>query len=314
MLKLEYLDQTQSVWLIGPSMRVGSKRGSELFLLGDGIAAEHAEFLIDDRQVVLKPIEKNVCLVNGCEIDKPYRLTVGDILGIGAKEFTLVDPKEDHDTSVTRGTKESQREGNKNSASAAIKYRSDPKPEPVTTDWYLQSKHKNFQHKRYPLDGIVQVGRSQSCELSFSLDRLSRKHAQIRVVDACLEITDLNSSNGTFVNGERVTQTQAYPGDEISFDRLAFTVCGPDSAARQGTAVQDKPDDLNRTVIRPALTSAALKRNAVQAPAATEEPRAETQKDLPKGAGRSGSRLLVASALLVLAVVGLMYFLPGLPF
>ena len=46
--------------------------------------------------------------------------------------------------------------------------------------------------------------------------RVSRKHIEIRVIRDHFVIFDLNSSGGTYVNGQRVNQGILYPGDLIS--------------------------------------------------------------------------------------------------
>ncbi len=45
---------------------------------------------------------------------------------------------------------------------------------------------------------------------------VSRAHAQLRLVKDHFVLFDLNSSGGTFVNGERTNQSVLYPGDVIS--------------------------------------------------------------------------------------------------
>ena len=56
---------------------------------------------------------------------------------------------------------------------------------------------------------------------------LSRRHARIRRVDAGYEVIDLGSTNGTWVNGERLTPNQAYPlasGSQLRLGRMRFFV------------------------------------------------------------------------------------------
>ncbi len=55
---------------------------------------------------------------------------------------------------------------------------------------------------RFPLEGgIVQLGRSSSCELQIPDDRVSRIHAALEVQEGCWGIRDLQSNNGTMLNG-----------------------------------------------------------------------------------------------------------------
>lgn len=70
--------------------------------------------------------------------------------------------------------------------------------------------------------GTVNVGRAVDNELVFDDPSLSRKHSRILREGGKLEVEDLNSSNGTFVNGRRVGRAQVSPGDVIRFGDLSF--------------------------------------------------------------------------------------------
>jgi pSer/pThr/pTyr-binding forkhead associated (FHA) protein len=63
---------------------------------------------------------------------------------------------------------------------------------------------------------IVNIGRRVENNLVIDDPRVSRTHAQLRAINGRYIIFDLNSTGGTFINGERVTQSILYPGDVIS--------------------------------------------------------------------------------------------------
>lgn len=60
------------------------------------------------------------------------------------------------------------------------------------------------------------VGRSHENIMVLDDPRVSRKHLEIRVIREHFVLFDLNSSGGTYVNGQRVSQGILYPGDVIS--------------------------------------------------------------------------------------------------
>lgn len=69
----------------------------------------------------------------------------------------------------------------------------------------------------FPLDGrTVCIGQSQVNELVLPHPEVSPEHAQLRLVRGQYRIFDLNSTGGTYVNGEKVTETTLSPGDVIS--------------------------------------------------------------------------------------------------
>jgi len=62
----------------------------------------------------------------------------------------------------------------------------------------------------------VVIGRSPYCSLVLDQDTLSRLHATLQIAGEDVELTDLESSNGTFLNGERIgAPVTVKPGDEI---------------------------------------------------------------------------------------------------
>jgi len=75
-------------------------------------------------------------------------------------------------------------------------------------------------------DARVAIGRGRDCELSLFTDSASRRHAEVYAEGAEFLVRDLGSKNGTFVNGERVTQPRALrPGDRIGVGAYAITFC-----------------------------------------------------------------------------------------
>src|SRR5690242_17199919 len=58
--------------------------------------------------------------------------------------------------------------------------------------------------KEYSFRAPFKIGRAEDCEVSIKDDFVSRYHASIAVENGAWWLTDLNSSNGIFVNGQRV--------------------------------------------------------------------------------------------------------------
>ncbi len=61
----------------------------------------------------------------------------------------------------------------------------------------------------------VLVGRHPSCEVVLEHATVSRRHAQLRFRDGRWILQDLGSTNGTTVNGARVTRCQLRAGDHL---------------------------------------------------------------------------------------------------
>lgn len=77
--------------------------------------------------------------------------------------------------------------------------------------------------KIYPLtQPVVNIGRRLDNQLVIDDPRVSRNHAQLRAIKGRFVVFDLNSTGGTFVNGQRTSQTVLYPGDVISLAGVAL--------------------------------------------------------------------------------------------
>jgi len=72
---------------------------------------------------------------------------------------------------------------------------------------------------------IISLGRGESNSIVINSPKVSRNHARIEWSDGRFIVRDLNSSNGTFVNAQRV-ETMPWPleeGDEITLERFQIT-------------------------------------------------------------------------------------------
>ncbi len=83
--------------------------------------------------------------------------------------------------------------------------------------------------KVFPLTApVINIGRRLENQLVIDDPRVSRTHAQLRAIKGRYVVFDLNSTGGTFVNGQRTSQTILYPGDVISLAGVSL-VFGQDS-------------------------------------------------------------------------------------
>ncbi|MCO6456271.1 MAG: FHA domain-containing protein [Pirellulaceae bacterium] len=78
---------------------------------------------------------------------------------------------------------------------------------------------------RIPLlkDKLV-VGRRESCDIVLRFDNVSALHCQLTIESGYWFVKDLNSRNGTKVNGKRVIRKRIDPGDTISIAKHKYEV------------------------------------------------------------------------------------------
>jgi signal transduction histidine kinase/pSer/pThr/pTyr-binding forkhead associated (FHA) protein len=83
--------------------------------------------------------------------------------------------------------------------------------------------HGSEPGKRFTVDRpTVRVGRDSSNDIRLLDHEVSRQHAELRESDGGYDIIDLNSSNGTFVNGRRITEARLNSGDRLQIGQTAF--------------------------------------------------------------------------------------------
>lgn len=92
--------------------------------------------------------------------------------------------------------------------------------------------------------GETTIGRDPGCELMLDNLGVSRRHAQLREVEGRYIIEDMNSTNGVFVAGRRISgAAQINPGDEIKIGKFTLTL----ERATQETAAASA-FDINQTI------------------------------------------------------------------
>ncbi|MEK6701299.1 MAG: FHA domain-containing protein [Planctomycetota bacterium] len=70
----------------------------------------------------------------------------------------------------------------------------------------------------------VLIGRGDDAAVRMNSPGVSRQHCELQIDDARLAVKDLGSSNGTFVNRRRITQTELVAGDVLSLGEFVFVV------------------------------------------------------------------------------------------
>ncbi len=176
---------------------IGSDASSFLVLTGDALAARHAILVMtpDGQASVRLVSEESPIFINGVRLGpQPAPLLHGDKIEIAGRELTFVDERRSGSTQfvsaadIARLQQMGSRPAAKRKATAA-------------TGGRLVSLTDG---REYAIEGSSLVfGREAICDVVIPQKRVSRRHAEIIVTPKGYVITDL-SSNGTFVNGERV--------------------------------------------------------------------------------------------------------------
>ncbi|XZE34603.1 EAL domain-containing protein [Pirellulaceae bacterium SH501] len=113
-----------------------------------------------------------------------------------------------------------------------------------STVWLLEAVGKNLSDALtviYPLP--FSIGRKAGCSLQLPSKTVSSHHADLTIRDSVLYVMDRQSTNGTYVNGSRVTDMIALKADDVlQFADVAFRVRCNDHATSSNTVAEDVCD------------------------------------------------------------------------
>ncbi|MBL8601900.1 MAG: DUF4388 domain-containing protein [Myxococcales bacterium] len=100
---------------------------------------------------------------------------------------------------------------------------------PTRKQYALKFISGKYQGGEFPIaaDREIYIGRANDLDVVLVEDMVSRKHAKISFASDVLAIEDLGSTNGTFVNGEKIKRARLKEGDRVligtSIVRIALT-------------------------------------------------------------------------------------------
>jgi len=93
---------------------------------------------------------------------------------------------------------------------------------------------------------VINLGRMLDNQIPIEDPRVSRRHAQLRIMQNRYMIIDLDSTGGTYVNGQRIQKAALKPGDVISLAGVPLIYGednpAPASIAKTGTMLTARPD------------------------------------------------------------------------
>ena len=221
--------------LLGPGVnRVGSDPAANIVLDAPGVRPSHCELHVTAGGVMLQVPPGTSVGVNGHRVDGLIALRPGDSVEFDQVTARLasmdaVAPRP-HDAA---GARQVPAPANDDPGATAV--------HPVLPRFVLRGVSDVAFGRSYPLVGPVVVGRAPDCGLCLDAGGLSRQHARLMPGEEGVLVEDLGSTNGSFVNGQRVQRAVARPGDEIGFDRMRFRLVAPGrpAAAPAATPARD---------------------------------------------------------------------------
>jgi pSer/pThr/pTyr-binding forkhead associated (FHA) protein len=197
--------------LAGGELTIGRDSDRQLILPSASVSRRHAKIVFENGQpCIVDEGSSNGVLINGVRITGPTQ--IGPSTRIDVAEFRIAIEAV---TAAADGAR---------SASVPLSVPSlAVVPSGPANSLRLVAEGGPYDGRMFNLpSGVTQVGRAVDNELVFDDPSLSRKHARLHRDGSKLEVEDLGSSNGTFVNGRKVGRGAVQPGDTIRFGDLSF--------------------------------------------------------------------------------------------
>lgn len=128
--------------------------------------------------------------------------------------------------------------------------------------------------KIFPLQSnITVIGRRHDCDLCVPLSQISRRQCRLSKDENLIKIHDLDSRNGTYVNGTRIQESHVRAGDYIKIGPLTFLL-----------QIDGQPEKVN-----PPDQNVVEKSSAAKAPGASSAETMKSQSESPAEGDSSNS-------------------------
>jgi pSer/pThr/pTyr-binding forkhead associated (FHA) protein len=228
---------------VGAALVIGRDASADVVVPGNEVSRRHAQIVATEQGFVLVDTSTNGTFVNGHRVEGSRVLRRADVIRVGADEFRFYgEPSPSTTTSdpAAPATAEPESGAEPPPAGAQQKLHDTmfgvgPPPGPVmkgpvtpitpmdTPIASLLVRTGSLKGKRLTVrTPVVNIGRGDYNDLVIPEPSVSATHAKLQRREGIWIIQDLGSTNGTFVDGERVAEeTPLGPGATIRFGEVA---------------------------------------------------------------------------------------------
>lgn len=212
--------------------RIGSDPEGSVVLALPGIEPRHCVIHVTGSGANLQlPEGSGAVTVNGKAVKELMALRSGDQLGFGelAAKFVMDEPAKTMlgQSPLPPEAIAAARDMAADGEIGATRVRAAP------PKFVLRGVSGATFGKMYGISGPTTIGRSAECDIAIPVDEISRRHAMVKPNAEGLQVEDLGSSNGTFINNKRVQAGQLAPGDELRLDQVRLVLVAPGMEIQQ---------------------------------------------------------------------------------
>lgn len=222
-------------------MVVGREAGCELQIDEQMLSRRHAELELVAGSLRVRDLgSANGTFVNGKKVTEAT-VQAGDELAFDKMVFRLEGPVKTAAQTVLRPAVAGSTATVTTPALAA----GDTQVNPAISSALLT----DTKGKTYPLAGTgVTIGRTAENSICLEDDTVSSRHAQLMINQDCWVLKDLGSTNGSFVNGQKIIRQTLKNGDSLRFGKIELNFV-ENVTANSSTRVTEVVRDVNRTSV-----------------------------------------------------------------
>ena len=210
MLKIRFKDGSQEpVALEAPGKTIGQGGVNDIVIDRKGVNGFHADLKVEGDSVTLTDVNTKIgTMLNGDLIEGPTLVRAGDTIAIGGVELEVFEAQvaTESKTLVLSGT-------------ALLDI--------GTGDWSIVADSGPEKGQVIAVKEKTLIGRALECDISILEPGLSRRHAELDLIGDELTLKDLGSSNGTYVNADKIAEVVLKDGDVLRFFKVRFVVSAP---------------------------------------------------------------------------------------
>lgn len=233
-----------AIWLVKENTIISNDNNGDLAFETDNSDACKVKIQLDGERIYLADLTFNFTIVLNDEkipAGSKRALKHADQLRLGNTLFEVINPKHAVSGFDNNGSK------NANQLQAE-------------RQWRLKAVGNWLDGQVFPLKNRTIIGRDKSCDITIPGSHLSRRHAEFMVAGHSLLLRDLESANGSFVNGKQIKEATLKDGDIVKLDVLSFKIIAPAEQApvdKRKTVISDivQPDSADITATSSDISS-----------------------------------------------------------
>ncbi|MCG8653332.1 MAG: FHA domain-containing protein, partial [Pirellulales bacterium] len=202
-----------SHWLVEKNFTIGSAPENNLVLNDPSVSPVHAKITNQRGAFLLSDCDSKYGSFLNEEKISQVQIGRYDVIRIGNIDIEVVDPLRERESSAYQWSL-------------------------VSTNGTMAGQELRIRPQK---ENKIKIGRGRQCDISFPGTQLAKEHIELNIKEESIELVDLNTTTGTFVNNERIKEATLKAGDMLRLDIHNFRIFGPGYEMPRSATVSPPP-------------------------------------------------------------------------